>query len=161
MPATLINGSAIAEDVKKGVAEEVAALKRAGVEPGLTVILVGEDAASSSYVNMKARTCEMLGIRSQKIALSGSISTDELLAQVRQLNADDRVDGILIQLPLPKQVQKHVVLESVMPAKDVDGFHSSNLGSLLLGHETLVACTPLGVMELLRRSNVKMEGANA
>jgi methylenetetrahydrofolate dehydrogenase (NADP+) / methenyltetrahydrofolate cyclohydrolase len=161
MPATLINGSAIAEDVKNEVAQEVAALKSAGIEPGLTVVLVGDDAASSSYVNMKARACEKLGIRSRKITLPGSIATDELLAQLRELNADDQVDGVLIQLPLPKQVQKHVILESVDPSKDVDGFHSSNLGSLLLGHETLVACTPLGVMELLRRSNVKIEGANA
>ncbi len=161
MPATFINGSAIAEDIKNEAAEEVIALKDAGIEPGLTVILVGEDAASSSYVNMKARTCQKLGIRSRKITLPGSVTTEELLSQVRALNADDRVDGILIQLPLPKHVSKHIVLESVSPSKDVDGFHSSNLGSLLLGHETLVACTPLGVMELLRRSNVRIEGANA
>src|SRR5262249_14427739 len=144
MPATLINGAAAAEDVKKEVEQEVAALKNRGVEPGLTVILVGNDAASSSYVNMKARTCEKLGIRSRKVTLPGSITTQELLSQVRELNADEAVDGILIQLPLPKHVNKHAILESVLPSKDVDGFHSSNLGSLLLGHETLVACTPLG-----------------
>ena len=161
MPATFINGTQIAEDVKKEAAAELAALKQDGIEPGLTVILVGEDAASSAYVNMKARTCEQLGIRSRKIAIPSSVTTADLLAQVRAQNEDDSVDGILIQLPLPKHVDKHAVLESVSPAKDVDGFHSSNLGSLLLGHETLVACTPLGVMELLQRSGVKLEGANA
>ena len=161
MPATFINGTRIAEDIKNEVALEVAELKKRGVHPGLTVILVGDDAASSSYVNMKARACEKLGIASRKVTLPGSITTDELLRQVGALNADDSVDGILIQLPLPRHVHKHTVLESVLPAKDVDGFHSSNLGSLLLGHETLTACTPSGVMELLYRSGVTIEGANA
>jgi methylenetetrahydrofolate dehydrogenase (NADP+)/methenyltetrahydrofolate cyclohydrolase len=161
MTATLINGTQIAEDIRREVEAEVAELQRKGIVPGLTVILVGEDPASSSYVNMKARTCEKLGIRSHKITLPASITTEELLKRVRSINEDDRVDGILIQLPLPKPVNKHAVLESVLPSKDVDGFHSSNLGSLLLGHESLVACTPSGVMELLRRSGVTIEGAHA
>ncbi len=161
MAATLINGTQIAEDVKKEVAAEVATLRQNGVTPGLTVVLVGDDAASSSYVNMKARTCEKLGIRSQKITLPSSITTAELLQRIRALNEDDSVDGILIQLPLPKQVHKHAVLEAVDPSKDVDGFHSSNLGALVLGQETLTACTPSGVMELLRRSGVKVEGSHA
>ncbi len=161
MPATFINGAGIAGDIKKEVASEVAGLKQKGVQPGLTVILVGDDAASSAYVNMKARTCEQLGIRSRKIVIPGPVTTAELLARIRSVNEDDSVDGILIQLPLPKQIDKHAVLESVLPSKDVDGFHSSNLGSLLLGHESLVACTPAGVMELLKRSGVQTEGANA
>jgi methylenetetrahydrofolate dehydrogenase (NADP+) / methenyltetrahydrofolate cyclohydrolase len=161
MPATFINGTALAEEVKGEAAAEVIALKERGIEPGLAVILVGDDAASSAYVNMKARSCEKLGIRGRKIVLPASISTPELLSEVRKLNMDDAVDGILVQLPLPRQVEKHTVLESIEPSKDVDGFHSSNLGALLLGHQTLVACTPLGVMELLRRSAVTMEGANA
>jgi len=161
MAATIINGTQIAEDIKKEAAAEVAELKQKGIEPGLTVILVGDDAASSSYVNMKARSCERLGIRSRKVLLPGNVTTNDVHREVRRLNEDDSVDGILIQLPLPKQVSKHSVLEAVLPSKDVDGFHSSNLGSLLLGHETLVACTPLGVMELLRRSGVKIEGAHA
>ena len=161
MAATFINGNQIAEEVKKEVAAEVAALASKGVTPGLTVILVGDDAASSAYVNMKARTCEKLGIRSRKITLPDAVTTGELLNRVRGLNEDDSVDGILIQLPLPKHIDKHAVLESVLPAKDVDGFHSSNLGALLLGHETLVACTPLGVMELLHRTGVQIEGAHA
>jgi len=160
MPATFINGTRIAEDIKAEVTAEVGTLKQKGIEPGLTVILVGNDAASSAYVNMKARTCEQVGIRSRKVVLSDT-TTEGLLSQIRQLNEDDAVDGILIQLPLPKHIDKHAVLEGVSPEKDVDGFHSSNLGSLVLGHETLVACTPLGVMELLRRSGVAIEGANA
>jgi methylenetetrahydrofolate dehydrogenase (NADP+)/methenyltetrahydrofolate cyclohydrolase len=160
MPATFINGTRIAEDLKAEVTAEVGALKQKGIEPGLTVILVGNDAASSAYVNMKARTSEQVGIRSRKVVLPDT-TTEELLSQIRRLNEDDSVDGILIQLPLPRHIDKHAVLEAVSPQKDVDGFHSSNLGSLLLGHETLVACTPLGVMELLRRSGVTIEGANA
>ena len=161
MTATFIDGTKIAEDIKAEVAREVKELHQRGIRPGLSVILVGDDAASSSYVNMKARTCEKLGITSRKLTLPGSIQTAELMDQVRKLNEDDAVDGILIQLPLPKHVSKHAVLESVDPRKDVDGFHSSNLGSLLLGHEALVACTPFGVMTLLQRSGVNPEGKHA
>jgi methylenetetrahydrofolate dehydrogenase (NADP+) / methenyltetrahydrofolate cyclohydrolase len=161
MTATFIDGTKIAEDIKAEVAAEVKQLQERGIRPGLSVVLVGDDAASSSYVNMKARTCEKLGINSRKIVLPASIQTAELMEQVRKLNEDDTIDGILIQLPLPKHVNKHAVLESVDPRKDVDGFHSSNLGSLLLGHETLVACTPFGVMTLLKRSGVNPEGKHA
>jgi len=161
MTATFINGTKIAEDIKKEVAAEVETLKKSGIHPGLAVVLVGDDAASSAYVNMKAKTCEQLGIYSRKLAIPSSVSTDQLLAEVRKLNEDDSIDGILVQLPLPKHVNKYAILEGVDPRKDVDGFHSANVGSLVLGHETLVACTPSGVMELLHRSNVKIEGANA
>jgi methylenetetrahydrofolate dehydrogenase (NADP+)/methenyltetrahydrofolate cyclohydrolase len=161
MTASFINGTKIADDIKHEVAVEVQALKRRGVRPGLAVVLVGDDAASSAYVNMKARTCEQLGIYSRKLTIPSSVTTEQLLAAIRKLNEDDAIDGILVQLPLPKHVHKHAILEGVDPRKDVDGFHSGNVGSLVLGHETLVACTPSGVMELLRRSNVKLEGANA
>src|SRR5438552_4683112 len=110
---------------------------------------------------MKAKTCEQLGILSRKLTIPSSVTTEQLISDVNKLNQDPAIAGILVQLPLPKHVNKHAILEGVGPKKDVDGFHSSNLGSLVLGHETLVACTPLGVMELLRRSNVKIEGANA
>lgn len=161
MAATFINGTKIAEDIKHEVRAEVDTLRESGVQPGLAVVLVGDDAASSAYVNMKARTCEQLGILSRKITLPSTVTTGDLLREVGKLNEDPLIDGILVQLPVPRHVNKHAVLEGVDPQKDVDGFHSGNLGSLLLGHETLVACTPLGVMELLRRSNVAMEGANA
>jgi methylenetetrahydrofolate dehydrogenase (NADP+)/methenyltetrahydrofolate cyclohydrolase len=161
MSATFINGTKIADDIKREVAAEVQSLKGRGIQPGLAVVLVGDDAASSAYVNMKAKTCEQLGIMSRKLTVPSAVTTEQLLAEVRKLNEDDSIDGILVQLPLPKQVKKHAILEGVDPRKDVDGFHSANVGSLVLGHETLVACTPLGVMELLHRSDVKLEGANA
>src|SRR5215467_12407509 len=112
MTASFINGTKIAEDIKNEVAAEVQTLKGRGVRPGLAVVLVGDDAASSAYVNMKARTCEQLGITSKKLVLPSSIQTNELVEQVRRLNEDDTIDGILIQLPLPKHVNKHAVLES-------------------------------------------------
>jgi methylenetetrahydrofolate dehydrogenase (NADP+)/methenyltetrahydrofolate cyclohydrolase len=161
MTATFIDGTKVGEDIKAEVVAEVKELGARGIRPGLSVILVGDDAASSAYVGMKARTCEKLGILSKKLTLPGSIQTHELIDQVRRLNEDDAIDGILIQLPLPKHINKHAVLESVDPKKDVDGFHSSNLGSLLLGHEALVACTPFGVMTLLKRYGVKLEGKHA
>ncbi len=161
MTAAFINGTKIAEDIKIEVARQVEDLSRRGVQPGLAVVLVGDDAASSAYVNLKAKTCEQLGIYSRKLTIPSTVTTEELLWEVRKLNDDDEIDGILVQLPLPKQVSKHTILEGVDPQKDVDGFHSHNLGSLLLGHETLVACTPLGVMELLYRTGVEIEGANA
>jgi methylenetetrahydrofolate dehydrogenase (NADP+) / methenyltetrahydrofolate cyclohydrolase len=161
MTASFINGTKIAEDIKVEVAAEVHDLKARGIHPGLAVVLVGEDAASSAYVNMKAKTCDQLGIYSRKLTIPSTVTTEQLLAEVQKLNDDNSIDGILVQLPLPKQVKKHAILEAVDPRKDVDGFHSANVGSLVLGQETLVACTPYGVMELLRRSNVKIEGANA
>jgi methylenetetrahydrofolate dehydrogenase (NADP+)/methenyltetrahydrofolate cyclohydrolase len=161
MPASFINGTKIAEEIKREVAAEVETLKGRGLQPGLAVVLVGGDAASSAYVNMKAKTCGQLGIYSRKLTMPSAVTTEQLLAEVQKLNENDSIDGILVQLPLPKQVRKHAILEGVDPKKDVDGFHSANLGSLVLGHETLVACTPSGVMELLYRSKVNIEGANA
>ena len=161
MSATFINGTKIAGDIQSEVAIEVKRLQEQGITPGLAVVLVGDDAASSAYVDMKARTCVKLGITSRKIVLPSSTTTEQAIEQVRRLNEDDAIDGILIQLPLPAHMEKHKVLETVDPRKDVDGFHSHNLGSLLLGHETLAACTPSGVMELLQRSGVKIAGANA
>ena len=161
MTATFINGTRIADDIKREAAAEVEELKLRGIRPGLAVVLVGDDAASSAYINMKAKTCEQLGIYSRKLTIPSATTTEQLLSEVQKLNQDDAIDGILVQLPLPKHVNKHAILEGVDPRKDVDGFHSTNLGSLLLGHEALVACTPLGVMELLHRSGVKIEGANA
>jgi len=161
MTGKFIDGTKIADDIKREVSGEVQILKERGIQPGLAVVLVGDDAASSAYVNMKAKTCEQLGIYSRKLMIPRAVTTEQLLAEVQKLNADHAIDGILVQLPLPKHVNKHAILEGVDPRKDVDGFHSANVGSLVLGHETLVACTPSGVMELLNRSNVKIEGANA
>ena len=129
-----INGTQIAEDIKREVATDVGQLKEQGILPGLAVILVGDDAASSAYVNMKARTCEQLGILSRKITLDPSLSTQHIVDHVRALNDDPSIDGILIQLPLPKHVSKHTVLESVDPAKDVDGFQDRKSTRLNSSH---------------------------
>ena len=161
MTAALINGTQIAREIQDEIELEVASLKATGINPGLAVVLVGEDPASASYVGMKARMCDRLGMTSKKLVLSEDIEESELISRVQELNADDSIDGILVQLPLPKHINKHKVLETVDPVKDVDGFHSSNIGSLVLGHENLVACTPLGVLEMLIRSGVQIEGARA
>jgi methylenetetrahydrofolate dehydrogenase (NADP+)/methenyltetrahydrofolate cyclohydrolase len=161
MTAIFIDGNKIGNEIKQEVAAEVKDLVARGIHPGLAVVLVGDDAASSAYVNLKAKTCEQLGIFSRKLTVPSSLTSARLVALVQELNDDEAIDGILVQLPLPKHIDKHTVLETVHPEKDVDGFHSRNLGSLLLGHETLVACTPLGVMELLKRSGIRLEGANA
>ncbi len=161
MTATLIDGTLIAREVQDEVGVEVASLKAMGINPGLAVVLVGEDPASASYVGMKARMCERLGMTSRKLVLSADIEQSDLLAHIHALNEDDSIDGILVQLPLPAHIDKHTILEAVNPSKDVDGFHSSNIGSLVLGHENLVACTPLGVLEMLIRSGVPIEGACA
>ncbi len=159
--ATLISGTGIAKQIQEEVAADVEMLKRKGVTPGLAVVLVGSDPASASYVGMKARMCERLGMKSLKLDLPEDIRESDLLERIDELNKDDSIDGILVQLPLPEQVDKHRILEAVAPLKDVDGFHSSNIGSLVLGHEGLVACTPLGVLEMLQRSGVEIEGARA
>ena len=161
MTATFISGTEIAATIREELVAEVESLKQQRVQPGLAVVLVGADPASASYINMKARMCERLGIASHKLTLPEVTTTQELIAVISELNDDDTTDGILIQLPLPSQIDKHAALEAVHPGKDVDGFHSANIGSLVLGHETLVACTPLGIMELLRRSEVRIDGARA
>src|SRR6058998_3206825 len=111
MVATFINGTKIAGDIKREVASQVETLRQRGIQPGLAVVLVGDDAASSAYVNMKAKTCEQLGIYSRKLTIPSSVTTEQLLSEVRKLNEDDSIDGILVQLPLPKQVHKHAILE--------------------------------------------------
>jgi methylenetetrahydrofolate dehydrogenase (NADP+)/methenyltetrahydrofolate cyclohydrolase len=136
-------------------------LSAAGIRPGLAAVLVGENPASQIYVRSKIAACEQLGLGSWQLTPSGTITTDEILALVAELNARDDVDGILVQLPLPAHVDTKRVLEAVDPAKDVDGFHPVNLGRLVSGRAGLVACTPAGCMEILRRSGIPLEGADA
>jgi methylenetetrahydrofolate dehydrogenase (NADP+)/methenyltetrahydrofolate cyclohydrolase len=136
-------------------------LSAAGIRPGLAAVLVGENPASQIYVRSKVAACEQLGLGSWMVTPPASITTDELLAVVAELNARDDVDGILVQLPLPAQVDTKRVLEAVDPAKDVDGFHPVSLGKLVSGRPGLVACTPAGSMEILRRSGIPLEGADA
>jgi methylenetetrahydrofolate dehydrogenase (NADP+)/methenyltetrahydrofolate cyclohydrolase len=159
--ARILNGNAIRDQIYGDLTKEIAALRAAGIRPGLAAVLVGENAASQIYVRSKIAACEQLGLGSWLHTPSATVSTEEMLGLVEELNTRDDVDGILVQLPLPAQVDAKRVLEAVDPAKDVDGFHPVNLGPLVSGRAGLVACTPAGAMEILRRSGIAIEGANA
>src|SRR5262245_17667634 len=159
--ATILDGNKIAAQIRNEVAEDAQRLAAAGVRPGLAVILAGNNAASEIYVRNKVKACEHLGIHSEKLAPPDSVTTDELLAMVGELNRRDDIDGILVQLPLPPQVDSKKVLLAVAPEKDVDGFHPVNVGYLSTQRPGLVPCTPAGVIEILKRSQVPIEGRNA
>jgi methylenetetrahydrofolate dehydrogenase (NADP+)/methenyltetrahydrofolate cyclohydrolase len=161
MPARLLDGNAIAAQIKSEVGERVRELTAGGLRPGLAVILAGHNPASEIYVRSKVQTCEQLGILSEKRTPPESVSTGELLAMIAELNARDEIDGILVQTPLPKQVDSKAVLEAVSPEKDVDGFHPMNVGRLSTQRPGLVPCTPAGIMEMLRRSAIEIAGQNA
>jgi methylenetetrahydrofolate dehydrogenase (NADP+)/methenyltetrahydrofolate cyclohydrolase len=161
LSARILNGNVIRDQIYAELAGEIAALAAAGVRPGLAAVRVGDDPASKLYVTSKIAACEKLGLASFHITPPATISTDELLALVNELNVRDDVDGILVQMPLPRGIDSKKILEAVSPAKDVDGFHPVNVGHLVAGRPALVACTPAGVMEILRRSGIPIEGANA
>ncbi len=157
----VLNGTQIASQIKQEVAAEVALLRERGVRPGLAAVLAGHNPASEIYVRSKVKTCEELGLGSDLIMPPDSVTTDEMLALIAQLNARDDIDGILVQLPLPAQVDARRVLNAVLPEKDVDGFHPVNAGRLQTGQPALAPCTPSGVIEILLRSGIAMPGANA
>jgi methylenetetrahydrofolate dehydrogenase (NADP+)/methenyltetrahydrofolate cyclohydrolase len=157
----ILDGIAIAAEIKAEVAHEVQELVQHGIRPGLAVILVGEVPASQIYVRSKVKTCGELGIYSEMLTPPESITTEEMLALVDDLNRRDDIDGILIQLPLPKHVDTRRLLEAVSPDKDVDGFHPINAGRLQSGQPGLAPCTPAGIMEILRRSHLPVAGQNA
>ena len=161
MKPEILDGVAVAAEIKLEVAGEVRALGQQGIRPGLAVILVGSVAASEIYVRSKVKTCGELGIYSEMITPPESVTTEELLVMVAELNAREEIDGILIQLPLPKHVETKRLLEAVSPEKDVDGFHPVNVGRLVAGQPGLQPCTPAGVMEILRRRRHSVEGRNA
>jgi methylenetetrahydrofolate dehydrogenase (NADP+)/methenyltetrahydrofolate cyclohydrolase len=161
MTARILDGTRIRDQVFTDLTVEIQRLGAQGIRPGLAAVLVGENPASQLYVKSKIAACEQLGLASWMHKPPASITTGELLRLVDKLNADDAVDGILIQLPLPSQVDTKRVLEAVDPAKDVDGFHPVSLGRLVSGRPGLVACTPAGCMEILRRGEIQIEGANA
>lgn len=158
---TILNGTKIAEEIKGEVAEAVQQLARAGLLPGLAVILAGNNPASAIYVRNKVKASEQLGIHSEKLALPDSVTTEELLRIIEQLNQRDEIDGILVQLPLPPQVDARKVLLAVSSEKDVDGLHPVNVGNLSTQRPGLVPCTPAGVMEILRRSEIEIAGRHA
>ncbi len=160
--ATLLDGAPVAEEIKREAAAEVERLVRErGVRPCLSFVRVGDDPASAVYVRSKIKACGEVGIRSEHHALPVDTTAERLLGVVSGLNRRDDVDGILVQLPLPRGLDESVVIESIDPAKDVDGFHPVNVGRLALRRPTLVPCTPAGVIELLERAGVEMRGANA
>jgi methylenetetrahydrofolate dehydrogenase (NADP+) / methenyltetrahydrofolate cyclohydrolase len=161
MTAQILDGAKIRDEIFAELSADIARLAADGIRPGLAAVLVGENPASQLYVKSKIAACEQLGLASWLHTPPGSVTTDQMLRLVHTLNTDDAVDGILIQLPLPSQVDTKRVLESVDPAKDVDGFHPVNLGRLVSGRSGLVACTPAGCMEILRRNNIPIEGASA
>jgi methylenetetrahydrofolate dehydrogenase (NADP+)/methenyltetrahydrofolate cyclohydrolase len=161
MTAKILDGTVIRDAILGELKDEVAILSSAGIRPGLAAVLVGNDPASQMYVKSKIAACEQLGMGSGLITPASNAATAEMLAIVEDLNRDNDTDGILIQLPLPAQVDTKRVLEAVDPAKDVDGFHPVNLGRLVSGRPGLVACTPAGCMEILRRNEIAIEGANA
>src|SRR6516162_2742965 len=161
MAATILDGTRIAAQIKAEIGEEVKELTAAGLRPGLAVVLAGHNPASEIYVRNKVRSCEQLGIYSEKQTPPDSVTTAELLALVDDLNRRDEIDGILVQLPLPPQVDAKKVLLAVDPAKDVDGFHPMNVGFLSTQRPGLVPCTPAGVIEILKRSNIPIAGREA
>ena len=161
MTARILDGNKIRDQIFAELKDEVRLLTAAGVRPGLAAVLAGENPASQLYVKSKIAACEHLGMASGLITPPAAVTTLDLLSTVEDLNRDNSVDGILIQLPLPPQVDTKRVLEAVDPAKDVDGFHPINLGRLVSGRPGLVACTPAGCMEILRRNGITIEGANA
>ena len=159
--ARILDGAAIAAQIKQEVAEEVRMLAARGVRPGLAAVLVGNVAASEIYVRNKVRICGEVGIYSDLITRPETVTTAELLELVASLNAREEIDGILIQLPLPAQVDVKTVLDSILPAKDVDGLHPLNAGLLQAGRTALAPCTPAGVIEILRRSDIPISGRHA
>jgi methylenetetrahydrofolate dehydrogenase (NADP+)/methenyltetrahydrofolate cyclohydrolase len=161
MPAVVLDGTKIAAQIRAEVGEEVKQLTADGLRPGLAVVLVGHNPASEIYVRSKVKACEELGILSEKIAPPETSTTEELLALVDELNCRDDIDGILVQLPLPSHVDSKKVLLAVSPEKDVDGFHPMNVGNLSTQRPGLVPCTPAGVIEILKRSNIPIVGAEA
>ncbi|MHC4659901.1 MAG: bifunctional methylenetetrahydrofolate dehydrogenase/methenyltetrahydrofolate cyclohydrolase FolD [Planctomycetota bacterium] len=160
MAAQIIDGKQVAAEMRAELKNEVAKLKEHGIVPGLGVILVGEDPASQSYVRAKERACEELGIYSDDNRLPADTTQQDLIALVNQMNNDPKINGILVQLPLPKGLNESEVLLAIAPEKDVDGFHPMNVGKMMVGEKAFLPCTPHGVIQLLLRSGVTIEGAN-
>ncbi|MGA3317322.1 MAG: bifunctional 5,10-methylenetetrahydrofolate dehydrogenase/5,10-methenyltetrahydrofolate cyclohydrolase [Candidatus Korobacteraceae bacterium] len=161
MSAMVLDGTRIAAQIKSEVGEEVKELTAAGLRPGLAVVLAGHHPASEIYVRHKVKSCEQLGLYSEKHTPPDNVTTEELLALIEDLNQRDEIDGILVQLPLPKQVDAKKVLLEVSPEKDVDGFHPMNVGYLSTQRPGLVPCTPAGIIEILKRSGIAIAGAEA
>lgn len=160
MVAKILDGKQIAKEYRQRLKNQVNELKEHGFTPKLSVILVGNDGASQSYVKSKKKAAEKIGMISEIVHLDESTSEEEVLSELNRLNNDDTVSGILVQVPLPKQVSEQKVLETINPNKDVDGFHPINIGKLYIDEQTFVPCTPLGIMEILKHADINLEGKN-
>lgn len=156
--ANIIDGKAVSAQVKEEIRQEVEALKAKGVEIGLAVVIVGDDPASQVYVKNKEKACETVGFNSYKYALPAETTEEELLALVDKLNKDDKVDGILVQLPLPKHLDDKIIINNIRPDKDVDAFHPVNVGKIMIGDYSFLPCTPAGVMELIKSTGTDVAG---
>lgn len=161
MSAQILDGKVLAAEIRSEVKTQVAALAEKGVSTALAVILVGDDSASQVYVRNKIKACADTGIRSLEFRMPAETTQQQLLAKIAELNADESVDGILVQLPLPKQINADAVISAIDPAKDVDGFHVANAGALVTGKQGFVPCTPFGVMRLIEKSGVNPRGKSA
>ncbi|HAR3520103.1 TPA: bifunctional methylenetetrahydrofolate dehydrogenase/methenyltetrahydrofolate cyclohydrolase FolD [Staphylococcus aureus] len=161
MVAKILDGKQIAKDYRQGLQDQVGALKEKGFTPKLSVILVGNDGASQSYVRSKKKAAEKIGMISEIVHLEETATEEEVLNELNRLNNDDSVSGILVQVPLPKQVSEQKILEAINPEKDVDGFHPINIGKLYIDEQTFVPCTPLGIMEILKHADIDLEAKNA
>lgn len=161
METRILSGKKVAEAMKAELTQELQELAQQGLVPGLATVLVGEDPASQLYVRNKARTCEGLGMHSESIHLPTETTTDELLEVINRLNRTDEIDGILVQSPLADPIDANLILSAVLPEKDVDGFHPQNVGNLCSGKIGLAPCTPMGIMELLKREEIPIQGAEA
>ncbi len=161
MAATIISGTQISQEIRQDIKQEVEALKTQGIQPGLAVVLVGEDPASHVYVRNKEKACHDLGYYSEVHRLSAETTQEELLALVDKLNKQENIHGILVQLPLPKQIEEKAVIDAIAPQKDVDGFHPINVGNLMIGDDSLLPCTPAGVIEMIKRTGIELAGKHA
>lgn len=161
MSSVLINGNEIGKVIRNNLQTRIEDLKKQGVVPGLAVVLVGDNAASKTYVTNKQKTCESLGMHSRLLSFTSSLSQEELMTTIHDLNTDESIHGILVQLPLPKHFDESLILSAISPDKDVDGFHPNNVGKMLLGQETFLPCTPFGVMKLLEHSGIEIAGKHA
>lgn len=156
--AKILSGKTVSQRIKDELKKEVAELKEKNINPGLAVIIVGDDPASRVYVNNKKKACEKVGFLSKEFALPATTTQEELLALVNELNEDKEINGILCQLPLPKGLDEKAVIEAISPLKDVDAFHASNVGKIMIGDYDFLPCTPAGVMEMLHSYNIPVEG---
>ncbi|UQZ32537.1 bifunctional methylenetetrahydrofolate dehydrogenase/methenyltetrahydrofolate cyclohydrolase FolD [Paenibacillus sp. PK3_47] len=161
MTAAIISGKQVSDEIRIDISREVKALAEHNVKPGLAVVLVGEDPASQVYVRNKEKSCIELGFHSEVHRLDASTTQEELLALVAELNSRDNIDGILVQLPLPKHIEEKAVIDAIAVEKDVDGFHPVNVGNLVIGDDSLLPCTPAGVIELIKRTGTGLSGKHA